>query len=546
MFPMPHVARLCALAAIAFANANLLAQPAKDPTRAPIRLQQDVQPAFHVTPMSQHIHAPRGKIVPIEFQVQSINRTTTLKIRAVGLKQDENGTILSDTDAPVPDNVKVTSPTSVDLADNATTTIKARVRIPSTNSKFHSFGLLVTDLGRIVGRAPAGNAADGERTIGIRFVTRYLLRCDVTVRGVRGGDISKLTVESAELSEEDGLAKANVWVSNKTDSPFEFQMRCRLAKSNQGARQKAFNVGMVVRQSMSPPDCWMIRILPNSRLKLRGLLPDSVFPGDYEMQVDLVSNRRTRLKTSFPIAIKAGDFPGQDATIIQFARDIQIAPTQVALSLRRGGKRFRSVELTNNSQQPIEISLTPRSVNGSPVNWVMVRPNTVQLNPGRYRKVLIGMNMEEKFERHQYGTIHIDATPSEGKTLGRFELPVALLARSEEQPNVELESERWSYGAEQSAFVIPIVNTGQMHATLDGMLKLTDPFGRIIELRGGYGHWLLPGERDELLFRTKYAPPPGEYHLKLRMETGEGIEPLESSQQMQILGIPQAQQLETR
>ena len=73
--------RLCLpWATIAFLAGALAAQPNR---KEPIRLEQDVKPAFRVNPIVHHFEARRGATIPFEFELESIKRATSVKIRAV-------------------------------------------------------------------------------------------------------------------------------------------------------------------------------------------------------------------------------------------------------------------------------------------------------------------------------------------------------------------------------------------------------------------------------------------------------------------------------
>ena len=61
----------------------------------------------------------------------------------------------------------------------------------------------MTDLGKIVGTRTVRNAKNEERRVGVRFITRYLLRCDISVDGARGGNIKAVKIDSCELFEVD-------------------------------------------------------------------------------------------------------------------------------------------------------------------------------------------------------------------------------------------------------------------------------------------------------------------------------------------------------
>ena len=92
--------------------------------RQKLELRPDVKPAFQVTPMTQRLEAPRGKLVPFEFAIESVDRITTVNVQPVALRQDPNGTILPDTDSLAPDNVQLLSETQMVLADNDSKAIR--------------------------------------------------------------------------------------------------------------------------------------------------------------------------------------------------------------------------------------------------------------------------------------------------------------------------------------------------------------------------------------------------------------------------------------
>ncbi len=507
-----------------------------------LELHPEVKPTFQVTPMTQHIEAARGKLVQFEFAIESIDRITTVNVQPVALRQDPNGTILPDTDSLPPDNVELLSAAQMVLADNDSKAIRGQVRVPSTKASFHSFGILVTDLGRIVDRAPINAGDQAARRVGIRFVTRYLLRVDITVTGARGEDVSQVVIESAELLEEGGYAKARVWISNPTDSPLEFQTRCRMLRDGSRIGKSTFNVVMPNRATMEPPDRFDIRILPGARLRLEELVPEAIFPGDHQLEVDLVSNRRSRKKGVFPLTIEAGDFPAQDATVVQAARDVTIAPAQVELSLRRGGKRIVPLEIQNLSQQDVQIEITPTDGAEQLAELLVLRPTEATIRAGSQRKILVMMNSSQDFEQNQYVGLNVEVKSANGESVGSFAVPVALLARTEEKSDLHVEPIQWDGESTPPAFVVPVSNTGEMHLPLHAKLSMVDAFGRIVEMQAGFGKWLLPGAASELRFRTRFAPPPGEYRCRLIIDRGpdEDKLELESTLNFGTAGEPEA------
>jgi hypothetical protein len=514
-------------ATIAFLAGTLAAQPSR---KEPIRLQQDVKPAFRVKPIVHRFEARRGTTIPFEFELESIKRATSVRIRTVAMTQDHDGTIIPDTETPPPDNITLLSAAAIDLEDNQTTILRGRVKVPFSDSKFHSFGILVTDLGKIVGTRTVRGVNNEERRVGVRFVTRYLLRCDIEVSGARGGNIKALQIDSCELFEVDGNAHARVWLENPTDSPFEFQLRSRLARPNHGSRQRSFYLAMPVRHNTEPPERWTIRLLPGARVRVSERLPEAVFPGEYEMQVELVTKGRTRIRKEFPVSIQSGDFPGQDATIVQVARDITVTPAQVELSLQRGGKRYVPLEVANTSRQKINVILRGLSATGEALDWLTIRPTEISLTPGAKRKVLVSMTSAKGVELHSYGAIRVSAKAEEGKAIGQFDVTVGLLARSEQMPNIELGELEWDGKSDPPAFVVEVGNTGAMHFPMDASLNILNAFGRPVTLQAGYGQWLLPGQSSQLRFPTKFAPPAAEYQYKLELNHADNATPTESAE----------------
>jgi len=289
-------------------------------------------------------------------------------------------------------------------------------------------------------------------------------------------------------------------------------------------------LAMPVRQTTEPPERWTIRLLPGARVRVSEQLPEAVFPGNYEMQVELITKGRTRLKKEFPVSILSGDFPGQDATIVQVARDITVTPAQVELSLQRGGKRYVPLEVANSSKQNVNVTLEGMTATGKPLDWLTIRPTAISLRPGAKRKVLVTMTSVKDVERHGYGAIRVNAKAEKGKAIGQFDVTVALLARSDQMPNIELGELEWDGKSTPPAFVVEVSNTGAMHFPMDASLNILNAFGRPVTLQAGYGQWLLPGQSSQLRFSTKFAPPAAEYQYRLELNHADNATPTESAE----------------
>ena len=163
---------------------------------------------------------------------------------------------LPDETAPLADAIRLLSPSAVELDTNEKFKIRGRVRVPHSNSKFHSFGMLVKDLGRTVNRATKREPCKSR--VGIKFVTQYLLRCDISVIGAPGGNVRRLQILSGELVEVQGNPKARVWISNPTDSFLEFEVRCRIAIPESHARRDHFSLVLPVRASIEGPERYAV------------------------------------------------------------------------------------------------------------------------------------------------------------------------------------------------------------------------------------------------------------------------------------------------
>ena len=518
----------CAVSAVGFVLSPLLSQVNAQGRgfNQELKLQPSVAPAFHVTPMSHKLEASRGKTIPISFEIESVDRATVIQVRTVSLRQEPDGTIMPDTDAPAPDDLRLLSASQINLGESDKTTIQCQVRVPSTKANFHSFGLLVTDLGRLVDQQPVVAGDNAARRVGIRFVTRYLLRVDVTVKGARGEDAAKIEIESCELLEENGFAKARAWIINPTESPLEFQVRGTLLRNGNAVGKNDFSLIMPNRATVDSEDRYDVRILPGARIRLEEMLPEAVFPGEHEMEIQLLTNRRTRKRERYPLTIQAGDFPAQDATVIQAARDVTVTPGQIELSTRRGGDRRATVEIQNHSPHEMQVQVLPNN-DETFIDGLVVRPTELTVRPGAKRKFLLSLDVRDSDDVNRYTHLKVSVKADGQGEVGTFEIPVALLARTEQLPDLQVESIQWDSTSDPPAFILPVRNNGQMHLPLDARLKMVDAFGRIVEMQAGYGRWLLPGKATDLRFRTQFAPPPGKYLYQLKIEGNKEVPPLE-------------------
>ena len=503
--------------------------PADESPLRSVTVQQPVKPAFLITPLVQRITARRGQLVNFEYEIESNLKATKLEISMVGMSQQENGVILPDPNAVPTGALRLLSPATLNLAKGQKSVIRCQLRVPSINSPFLTYGVLAREVP--LDNAPAGN--EDQPAVGIRFVTQYLLRADVEVTGVRGDSVKQLEIQSAGLTPRNGAALVSLAINNPTDTAMEYQIRTQLV-SQKTRKVQTSRLYVPVRENQQVPERYNSRILAQTRLQMIGTLPESVFPGAYTLKVELMYRGRVYTRAEFPVEIRTGDFPAQDATIVRVSDDIIVEPPAVQLSLRRGGARLQAFAIRNESQQKVTVRVRPQNHIGELGDWLTFRPDTLELSPGQTRKVLVSLGRKRDFSQHCYAFAEVEVRPETGRAIGTQQIPVALLTASEDLPLVEAGELTWASEPGFTGFTVDVRNTGEQHLPLFGRLQLRDQFGRGFVMESGYGRWVLPHAGDQLRFRLPRTPPPGSYNVRLEIPQGEGQEPLQRDQVIQL------------
>lgn len=507
-------------------------EPDGSTSRNPIRRGPTVtsdrpfKPTFLIQPLVQRRESPRGRVVEFEYEIESNLKSTRLEIKTVGMKQEENGVILPDSDVVASSEVALLTPENITLAKGAKHLARCRVTVPRNNNPFLAYGVLVKQL-----PDDGLRNIDAGTQVGIQFLSQYLLRAEVDVIGARGDSVARMDIESGELVAENGSALVTVFLNNTTETAMEFQVRTELESVENGKRYRS-KLFVPCRRNVDEPDRYNARILPQTRLRMEGFLPTAVFPGEYTLKVELLYKGRVLKRQKFPVAIKSGDFPAQDATIVQVAKDIGISPSSLELSLLPGGRRIQSVTIENNSQQDIVASLKAKKHVGDLVDWVNFRPSEIALAPGQKRKVLVTLGRKRDFPEHTYAFATVEVRPSVGEAIGSQDIPIGLLTRSASEPELKFGALQWQ--PKPRGFVFPVKNDGARHAALQASMILRDAFGRQLTFGGGYGAWLLPGGDSRLTFAMPQMPPPGDYEMTVLMSRGEGLDPVRLSQKITI------------
>lgn len=499
--------------------------------------QNQIRPAFRVEPIVHRLEARRGEDIPIEFSLLSTGRPTRLLIKPIAITQRENGVIAVDESVPAPDAVRVEGPEIVSMESGADHIIKAHVRVPLVKSTFHSFGILVRDLG-LDRDDPRKNANDDSIRFGVKFVTQYLLRADISVLGVQSEDISQLEFQSVELAEEDGRAKLQTFLFNPTDSPMALEVNCQILKKGASEGHALFGLAMPIRLHMPEPENHQIKILPKTRLQLEEFIPHPLAAGEHAAHFTVLDGRRIGKTSVLNFNVDLLDFPAQNTNLVAISEVITAEPAQVELSLARGGKRVVPLKLKNFGNNPVTLKLSAVIADGSLSEYVDVRPDQTTIRPGGTRNVLLMLKSTTDLAEHQYAYLKVD-TVNAGQSEEPLEMvKLAMISRSEKQPELQFENMVWDASGSTPALVLPVMNLGGKHVPLHGTMTITSIDGASMKLVAGYGRWLLPGEKDKFRFRFKTLPPAGQYTVNLVIDLGPDLDPIETTSTIQFSAGP--------
>lgn len=500
-----------------------------------IKVTEQVRPAFIIDPIVNRIEARRGKSLTMEWGITCEGAPATLEIRPIALTQDENGTIFPNEKVPAPKDLELLTPSSVELQPQERHVIQGRLRVPDTNSTFHTFGLLVRDTGQLKTKTDDAKP-DGPR-VGIKFITQYLLRCDITVQGVRAESASKLLIESGELIEIDGAPWARVFIKNPTEGPIQFGARTQIRASQEAEARPTFPLIMPVRANLDEPERSIGRILAGARIRMESPLSSPIFPGEYYMESSIVGDNRALVTSGFPIAVQEDDYPAQSIATTLAAPGILVSPSQLELSLQRGGNRTAVLTLQNEGARAATLELVPESADGGELSSIGVRPSLVVLEPATSRKVSITLSSSDDLSQHRYARLRIKTTREGEPAMETSPVTVAAIGRSAGTSNIEVDELTWDESYQPPSFVIDVTNSGSLHWPLEAQLVLgDDETGHPQEIRAGFGKWLLPGTTQRLRFRPPAHLPSGKYTAIMRLNPGANAETIIRQLQFELAG----------
>ena len=373
-----------------------------DTDRPDAEVKSGFKPAYNVTPIVQKISARRGERVPFKFEIESLRPDVVATVVPISLRQDLNGSILADFDTPAPKGVRLDT-SSLNLEKGKSVLITGEIRLPPTKSAFHTFGLLIRDQPR-----DALEAKQQESKFGIKFVTQYILRIDVSIENGGYDSIRKLEIESAEIVSVDGLPAARVVVSNPNPSSAEFELDTSLLKLGASKSRQRVKLVSPIRFHFNESEKYSTRILPNSKIEMLAPWPKAVFAGEYTFNSRMLFRRRSIASHDTKLVVGEQNFPGQEVFALKLSPEVHATPAQLAVGVRSPLRRYAKMTLHNDSDVPQTIQLRmvspklnqavtddPNSAKTEPkadpteIKWAIVRPNKVTIAPNGSRNIVV-------------------------------------------------------------------------------------------------------------------------------------------------------------
>lgn len=484
-------------------------------------VRESFEPTFRIEPLVNRLNGRSNDELPFKFTIESANRETTVEIVPIGLAQDISGQVLHNAELKISDTIRLLTPQTLKLEANKSAYIEGLVKIPRGEAKHHSCGIMVRDIGSENNLSPSFDPSGKRKTqAGIRFMTQYILRLDIEVDGTRGEQVQQLLIEEASIQPRNGRPLLQAIVTNPTDTTFEFELRARLRSSPSDRTAKQVSLVMPIRAANEDDSRKIGRILGKSRIRMEELLPETIAGGQYEVDLEIWSDQRAVKKKTIGIDVDAEDFPAQEVIIAQVGPGLQVSPAQLELSHLRGGSRRVSILLKNHGKEDRSVQLKALGEDELPLGSVTFQPSSVKLAPGASRKIamtLIGGQSEQTFS---YGHVLIESQSDRKEFRDTKRLPLAILYKKGGETSINVSPLAWDPNGKYPAFRTTVENTGTLHFPIDARLTIASELGRRYQVLGGFGQWVMPGQKMQTSFRLDFPLPPDNYKLKCEFITG--------------------------
>lgn len=494
-----------------------------------VSIEQRVEQAFRIEPVVQRFKGRRGEVIPFSFTVTSTGKTMQIDVSPIQLRQEESGIILHDEHSPPMEGVKFSTPTRFTLNAGETVELKGKVTIPLAKTNYLSFGLLVRDEG-MVDEPTDADAVGGQTRAAIRYVTQYVLRVDVETGLTNLSSIEQMEIEDAQVVSHEGMPYIRAYVKNPSNFALECRVRAELSHRDSADASKSRSADPVAlfmpsRANLDDDEKYLVRMMPNARLRLEAPLETSLIDGQYDLNLMVSNGRRTMLERTFPQTLLVNSFRALDTRIANLGPGVTLEPAQIELGRVEGTQRMVTLEVKNNSDDDQLIHLVPRDHLGDPMSRLMLSSTKFELDAGRsktIRALLRGVSKESS----QWGTLDIIRRnlKSPNDVESATSLPLELVHQQRPQLTVAAGPLQWANLTDGNAFVIEVANEGEGYAPIQGELLLgRDDGSRPHRLLDGFGRWLAPGQKRELQFHLPAEIDAGRYQIRLTVRSRDNL-----------------------
>ncbi|WP_442506424.1 hypothetical protein SH528x_005268 [Novipirellula sp. SH528] len=490
---------------------------------ARISAEARFRPSFRIDPLVFQCQAVPGQTVRFKFRLSGSDKPIDFSIQPVSLIQHRDGKVTAAEELQDRDSVRLLSSSDLRLRGGETREIEGTWTLPRDSGQFVSVGLLVTD--RSV--EPFAKQTT-QRQIGVRFVTRYLLRLEADVRRANAVQ-GEIRLTTGGLVDRDGFAHINALLWNPHDAGRRLRANARMIDPAGRVVIDDVPLGLASRINQPERKRFELTVLPRSEVTVAAALPEPVFPGDYQLQINISDDSGDVAQQTFPVQVGKYDFQAQRSVVGRVLKSIHVQPSVIELSTLRGGNRLVPLSLKNQGDKPVSIHLVARDRDGNEISWLRVRPDRVQLAPRAGRNVMVTMNGHAGDADDKYAVLNLHAESESSTNTAALKVPVAMLNNDRpNDPHVSLGAIKLDE-SDPRIIALKITNHGTRHLAPHLIVTLTRGNEPPVICDAGYHAWLLPNESRELLFQLPESTT-GIFKASVHAKLNRSAEPTLSEQ----------------
>ncbi len=504
---------LAVLLTLGWAGMHCLAQ-SQDRSKFEVTVQETFKPTFRIEPLVQRFSGRRGEIIPFRFLVESSSRDTEVEIIPIALRQDIDGKVLHVED-PTNDTILQISTLGKQLIQrDVPFYLEGLIRVPGGNTSFYSLGIMVRELSQSTLPAPPPNPRPSETRAGLKFITQYIVRIDLNVEGVPGEAATAIQLTDVKVQSVNGMPKLFAYVKNDTQSAFEFGINARLYSSPSDRTYKRMKLVMPVRESITDETRYVGRLFPETVLRMGANVEESLPTGEYNIDLELISDNRIIQRRTFSLNIDSLSFPAQEVKTASVGDKLYLSPGQIELSQIRGGQRRLTLEFINSSKQAQTIELEVTDDEGHQIADVLIQPTSFVLAPNSRRRIPFSMKSSREIDTNvKYGTVQVKSRLDGQDFDHQGSIPLAIIYNEPTPAALKIDTMRWVSGTTESGFKTSLYNHGESHFPVEARLTILAESGQRWTIPAGFGRWLMPGKEMELSFPIQSKLPFGNYEL---------------------------------